>query len=386
MKELELYLHIPFCVRKCEYCDFLSAPATLSEQISYGENLIKEIKQRAAYHRDARVSSIFFGGGTPSLLPGELIARLMEALQQQFSLQPDAEITMECNPGTLTADKVRMMKAAGINRLSLGLQSADNGELRLLGRIHTWEDFLRSYDLASDAGVSIIFVELMSALPGQTAKSWERTLEAVTALEPEHISAYSLIIEEGTPFYHRYREDEERRDRGETPMLLPAEEEERAMYAMTEAFLAQRGYGRYEISNYARPGFACRHNIGYWIGTEYLGLGLGASSLIDHTRFHNTTSLSEYLANPGVRCEPQRLRRTEEMEEFLFLGLRLMAGVSIREFYRRFGVSLWSVYGEVLAELREQGLVLWEDDRLRLTAKGVDVSNAVFVRFLQDEE
>ncbi len=278
-RELELYLHVPFCVRKCAYCDFLSAPGSPARQEAYFHALQRELANfpgKDAYH----VSSVFFGGGTPSLWPGAWIGQLLEQIADAFSLDADAEISLECNPGTADAQKLRAYRAAGVNRLSLGLQSADHAELAALGRIHTWEDFQRIWEAARGAGFANINVDLMSALPGQNVTSWERTLRRVTALRPEHISAYSLIIEEGTPFFARYHEDALRREQGEQPLFLPSEEEEREMYRLTEILLGETGLRRYEISNYALPGRECRHNIGYWRGTEYAGFGLGASSLL----------------------------------------------------------------------------------------------------------
>ena len=245
MKELELYFHIPFCERKCAYCDFLSAPADPPVRISYIKKLQEEIAYYGPQFKEYQVSSIFFGGGTPTILEGYQLAAILETVKKYFHLVADAEITVECNPGTLTAGKAEKLVQAGFNRLSMGLQSADDRELQLLGRIHNFAQFLESYDLARKAGFENINVDLMSALPGQTLKSWQNTLQKVTALRPEHISAYSLIIEEGTPFYERFAEDEQIREEGGHPRLLPEEDVERQMYELTEAFLHTKGYERY---------------------------------------------------------------------------------------------------------------------------------------------
>ena len=383
MKELELYLHIPFCERKCAYCDFLSAPADLPVRISYIKKLQEEIAYYGAQYGEYQVSSIFFGGGTPTILEGYQLAAILETVKEHFNITTDAEITVECNPGTLTAGKAEKLVQAGFNRLSMGLQSADDRELQLLGRIHNFAQFLESYDLARKAGFRNINVDLMSALPGQTLKSWQDTLQKVTALRPEHISAYSLIIEEGTPFYERFAEDERIREEGGHPRLLPEEDVERQMYELTETFLHTKGYERYEISNYAKPGYECRHNCGYWIRKDYLGLGLGASSLVEHQRFQNTSELKTYLEQEySPQCEGQHERIAEtiqlqeetgltqtghhihietldkksEMEEFMFLGLRLMAGISRQQFEKKFQVTLNSVYGEVLRKLKGEQL------------------------------
>lgn len=389
MIDLELYIHIPFCVRKCAYCDFLSFPAPRRVQESYRDALFHEIEQFADMQKEQpshvqkyRVVTVFFGGGTPSLLPGGWIGDLLALLRARFSFAPGAEITVECNPGTADEQKLAAYRKAGVNRLSLGLQSADDKELAALGRIHTWADFGRTYELARQAGFSNINVDLMSALPGQTVSSWEKTLRRVLALEPEHISAYSLIIEEGTPFYEKYAADAARRDDGETPQFLPSEEEERQMYELTETLLSQAGLYRYEISNYARPGFACRHNIGYWRGVSYAGFGLGASSLLDGVRYRNPESLDAYLAGDFSGRESHALTRAEQMEECMFLGLRLMQGVEERDFAARFGQSIDEVYGPVIRRQQSLGLLERENGYVRLTSKGVDLSNAVMAEFL----
>lgn len=409
MKELELYLHIPFCERKCAYCDFLSAPADLPVRISYIKKLQEEIAYYGAQYGEYQVSSIFFGGGTPTILEGYQLAAILETVKDHFNITTDAEITVECNPGTLTAGKAEKLVQAGFNRLSMGLQSADDRELQLLGRIHNFAQFLESYDLARKAGFQNINVDLMSALPGQTLKSWQDTLQKVTALRPEHISAYSLIIEEGTPFYERFAEDERIREEGGHPRLLPEEDVERQMYELTETFLQIKGYERYEISNYAKPGYECRHNCGYWIRKDYLGLGLGASSLVEHQRFQNTSDLKTYLEQEySPQCEGQDERIAEtiqlqeetgltqtghhihietldkksEMEEFMFLGLRLMAGISRQQFQDTFRVTLESVYGEVLRKLKGEQLIEEVAGYVRLTEHGIDVSNYVLAEFL----
>lgn len=409
MKELELYLHIPFCERKCAYCDFLSAPADLPVRISYIKKLQEEIAYYGAQYGEYQVSSIFFGGGTPTILEGYQLAAILETVKEHFNITTDAEITVECNPGTLTAGKAEKLVQAGFNRLSMGLQSADDRELQLLGRIHNFAQFLESYDLARKAGFRNINVDLMSALPGQTLKSWQDTLQKVTALRPEHISAYSLIIEEGTPFYERFAEDERIREEGGHPRLLPEEDVERQMYELTETFLQIKGYERYEISNYAKPGYECRHNCGYWIRKDYLGLGLGASSLVEHQRFQNTSDLKTYLeqeyssqcggqyeriaetiqlqaetglTQTGHHIHIEILDKKSEMEEFMFLGLRLMAGISRQQFEKKFQVTLNSVYGEVLRKLKGEQLIEEVAGYVRLTEHGIDVSNYVLAEFL----
>lgn len=382
MKQMGLYLHIPFCVRKCAYCDFLSAPADEAVREAYVQRLIQEMKVSSGPYAGFSVNTVFFGGGTPSILSAGQLARLLVAVHENFYLGPGAEITVECNPGTLSFEKAVALREGGANRLSLGLQSAKDSELKALGRIHTFREFLESFCLARRAGFANINVDLMSALPGQTPQSWEETLRTVSGLRPEHISAYSLIIEETTPFWERYHSDEEARSRGETPKNLPSEEEERAMYESTEAILSTYGYHRYEISNYARSGFECRHNIGCWTRENYLGLGIGAASLIENVRFSNTASLSEYLNQPFHTVNTEVLSKEDRMEEFMFLGLRLIRGVSAADFHNQFGQAIEEVYGAVIREFTGKGLLQTEGNRIALTKKGLNLANTVFAAFL----
>lgn len=384
-KSLELYVHIPFCVRKCEYCDFLSAPAGADTQQEYVRNLLLEIEQKGVRCTDYEVTTIFFGGGTPSILKAGWIADILDAIHRNFKVRKDAEITIECNPGTLTFEKLSIYKSAGINRISVGLQSASDAELRELGRIHTYEDFLRSYDLIRKKGFSNVNIDLMAALPGQTLKSYEQTLRRVLALKPEHISAYSLIIEEGTPFYEKYEADELLREKGEKPQMLPSEETERLMYERTKELLLEHGYERYEISNYARRGYACRHNIGYWRRENYLGFGLGSASLLENERFHNTTDLTDYLGGDYLAYEQEKLDKKSQMEEFMFLGLRMTDGISTECFRQTFGLTVELVYGPVLEQQIADQLLRKEDGRIFLTERGLDVSNYVMAQFLLDK-
>lgn len=388
--ELELYIHIPFCVRKCAYCDFLSFPCEESVRETYVRALISQIRSQQPC--DDTVISLFIGGGTPSVLEAQQLVRILDAARSAWHFAPDAEITIECNPGTADEEKLRAFRQMGINRLSLGLQSADDRELKELGRIHTMAEFLRTYESARHSGFQNINVDLMSSLPGQSLASWQHTLERVAMLRPEHISAYSLIIEEGTPFYERYREDEERRERGEAPLLLPDEETERQMYALTGAFLKEKGYERYEISNYALPGYESRHNTGYWIRRPYIGLGLGASSLYAHKRWKNTENLSEYLDcylnGEGEACtEEEVLSESEEREETMFLGLRLMRGVSVQDYQARFGDDPLVRYAAQIEKGQRLGLIApidKKDPHIRLTEQGIDVSNQVMAEFMED--
>ena len=375
---MELYLHMPFCVRKCAYCDFLSFPTDQETQNLYTRRLREDIAAMGKKYGDIPVDTIFIGGGTPSVPDSALIVGIMEHVRKAFHVAEGAEISMEANPGTVTREKLTDYRRAGINRLSFGLQSANDRELKLLGRIHTWAEFLESFHLARECGFTNINIDLMSALPGQTRESWKDTLKRVTDLNPEHISAYSLIIEDGTPFGEKYGSEEGRK-------LLPDEDSEREMYHETKRFLQDCGYERYEISNYAKPGRACRHNIGYWTGLPYLGLGLGASSYMDGCRFAVNSDMKQYLEEkPGMFTDVEKLTKKDMEEEFFYVGLRMTAGVSLPEFERRFGVSAKDVYPGLMEMFVEEKAAVFQGDRFVLTDYGLDVSNYIMAQFLQD--
>lgn len=379
---ISLYLHIPFCVKKCHYCDFLSFPGcSLSRQAEYVDAMIQEIHAYREAAEDYEVKTIFLGGGTPSLLEKELVERLFHELYSVWRAAPETEITIEANPGTLSREKLIGYHMIGINRLSLGLQSTIAQELATIGRIHNYEQFLANYYLAREAGFDNINIDIMSALPGQTLISYGKTLERILKLQPEHISSYSLILEEGTDFW----------ENAEIERALPSEQTERIMYHYTKKCLQNAGYERYEISNYAKPGYACLHNQVYWTGGEYLGLGLGAASYWKGARFSNTPDMEEYMENCSRaritenRKEIVTATQKSRMEEYMFLGLRMIRGVSIREFERRFGIPMNRIYGTVIRSYIEQGLLKIEQDRLMLTERGIDVSNSVMADFLLEE-
>lgn len=375
---MELYLHMPFCVRKCAYCDFLSFPSGAKTQRMYAKRLMEDIGVMGKRYGEIPVETIFIGGGTPSVPDSGLIVEIMEHVRHAFHVADGAEISMEANPGTVTREKLTDYRKAGINRLSFGLQSANDRELKLLGRIHTWAEFLESFTLARECGFANLNIDLMSALPGQTCESWKETLSRVTDLDPEHISAYSLIIEEGTPFGERYGSEEGRK-------LLPDEDSEREMYHETKRFLKDCGYERYEISNYAKPGRECCHNIGYWTGVPYLGLGLGASSYLDGCRFTVNPDMKQYLEEkPGMFTDIEKLTKKDMEEEFFYVGLRMTAGVSLSEFERRFGISAKEVYPGLMETFVKEKAARFEGDRFVLTDYGLDVSNYIMAQFLQD--
>ena len=373
MQALGVYIHIPFCVQKCVYCDFLSAPATKERQQTYMDALKREIVEEAKNYSDYVIETVFFGGGTPSILEAEDIAECLWLLKEYYSMSRDAEITLEMNPGTASREKLEGLKKAGVNRLSIGLQSAQNEELKLLGRIHTWEEFLHTYEMAREAGFTNINIDLMSALPGQSMKTWENTLNKILELEPEHISAYSLIIEEGTVLY----------DRLEQYPPIPSEEEDRAMYQRTKQLLSENGYERYEISNYAKKGFESRHNTLYWGRKAYVGFGLGASSMVADRRWSNTGDMASYLGtNIDKKEDIHTLTKEECMEEYMFLGLRMMKGVSVQGFFDCFGRDMEDVYGKVIEKWIKEGFLQKNGDRICLTDKGIDVSNVILAEFL----
>lgn len=389
-RPLELYIHIPFCARKCLYCDFLSFRTLAAVHEEYTAQLIREIRAQGSCCGDYQVQTIFIGGGTPSIMDPCLIRDIMQAVGESFEVHEKAEITIEVNPGTLLQNKLHIYRSCGINRVSIGLQSADNGELKELGRIHSFEEFLKSFQCARMAGFTEINIDLISGIPGQSLDSWKNTLKKVAMLKPEHISAYSLIIEEGTPYWERYGG----RMAGKRSWLpLPDEDTVDHMDHLTRTLLQEQGYGRYEISNYAKPGHECRHNIGYWTEVPYLGLGLGSSSYMAGERFSNERDMNTYLSldfetDGGIRGLEalhgpiQVLTREERMEEFMFLGLRMTRGISEIDFVSMFGVKLETVYGPVLSRLKANGLIRQEGVWYSLTEWGMDVSNFVLSEFL----
>ena len=378
-KELGLYVHIPFCVKKCGYCDFLSWCGTSEEKETYVQALLKEIESYREFARGYRVSTVFVGGGTPSVLEAGQMEGVLGNIQEVFELEKKPEITLEMNPGTVTEEKLQCYKENGVNRLSIGLQSVKNEKLEVLGRIHSYEEFLESYELARKAGFTNISVDLISSIPGQKLGEWKEELAALSALSPEHISVYQLIIEAETPFYEKYAEHEE---------LLPDEEESREIYLWTGSFLKEQGYEQYEISNYAKPGKESRHNLKYWERGDYLGLGLGAASMVRNIRMSNTKDMKTYLERCGqpktMREDVQFLEEARQMEEFMFLGLRKTRGVSRKEFRRIFGQEMDMVYEKALHKCLENGMLKEHKDRVYLSEEGVLLSNAVLSEFLFD--
>ena len=373
MGTLGLYFHIPFCLAKCAYCDFCSFPATDEDlRHRYARALIRELAARAEGLGRRTVDTVFFGGGTPTLLSPRDLCAILDEVRACFALTPDAEITVECNPKTADLDALRALRAGGVNRLSIGMQSANDEELAALGRAHRQEDLLRAVQDARAAGFENINLDLMFGIPHQTEKSFARTLSEAISLAPAHLSVYSLQIEPGTPFY-------ENRDK----LPLPSEDDEAALSAMLHATLRAAGYERYEISNWAKAGRECRHNLRYWRMQDYLGLGIASHSLIGNERFYNRESLTDYLTDPlSLREREEMLSDAEREFEYVMLGLRLGCGIGEDEFRAAFGYGFFEKYGARLGAYLAAGLAVFDGARTRLTDGGMAVSNALLAEIL----
>ena len=363
-KPIGLYVHIPFCVRKCSYCDFCSYPESgisPDKRAAYIKALLSEIR---GYERTERicVDTVFFGGGTPSLLEPVELEMILNEIRSVFSVLPSAEITLEANPGTITERKLVSYKSLGVNRLSIGVQSIHDNELKKLGRIHSREDFLAGYRMARAAGFDNVSVDLMYGIPEQTVSSFEKTLDTVIALSPEHISAYGLIVEEGTPFYTM-------RDN----LMLPDEDAECDMYELAASKLSAAGYSHYEISNYAKEGRASRHNLHYWRRDEYVGVGVAAHSYFDDVRYSNPESMDDYL-NGGLS---QRDEDVDGSFEKAMLALRLAEGLSLSEYEKEFSHSFTEGREASISRYVSLGYMTLNGDRLALTDSGMYVSNAI---------
>ncbi len=360
-----LYIHIPFCVRKCAYCDFCSFGDADEDTVSrYSDALVSEISSYK--DRELTLDTVFFGGGTPSLLTPDNFGKIIRAVKDSFQLSADTEITLEANPKTLDSEKLSEYVSQGVNRISLGLQSIHENELKILGRIHSYEEFLETYRLCREAGIDNINVDLMYGVPEQTESSFEETLKAVIALSPEHISVYGLILEEGTPLY-----------KSRELLTFPKEDEEYRMYLLADKLLEGAGYSHYEISNYARSGRKSRHNLKYWRCKEYIGVGVAAHSYIDGARFGRGSSLSEYLLGKREYFNKEYIDKDGEALERIMLGLRLSEGISLRDYKLEFGIDLAEKYSQKLDTLKTYGYVVISDGRLALTKEGFYISNYI---------
>lgn len=407
--ELGIYIHIPFCVHKCIYCDFLSSPAYVHTRKQYvralineiyltregkcANKLIKNVSQGdgagdIASENGHIVTSIFIGGGTPSAIDAEDISDILDAVRKNYNVSDKAEITIECNPGTMDKKKAVIYRKAGINRISFGLQSTDNNELRMLGRIHTYEQFMESYKIAREAGFDNINIDLMSALPGQTMESFKAVLEKALSLGAEHISVYSLIVEEGTRLS----------DNIDSFPPIPSDDEDRQMYYMTKEMLSSYGYEQYEISNYAQKGYECKHNLKYWERCDYLGFGIGAASLYGGRRYTNISDIGRYMDVLAeitnaldksyvnellqIRTDMEELSKEDEMSEYMFLGLRKTKGIDITDFKEEFGTDIKDIFGEAIEDNIARGLLIHDGNCLYLSKRGIDISNTVMSDFI----
>ena len=381
---MEVYLHIPFCRRKCAYCDFASCAGRVEWMEAYCDAVKKEIRKQARICEGMPVTSVYIGGGTPSVLPANLMGELLHHLFDSYALQPGAEVTCEANPGTLTKEFLQVLRHHGVNRLSLGVQAYQAHLLKLLGRIHRWGNVEESVRMTREAGFTNLNLDLMFGLPGQTLEEWRETVQEALKLLPEHLSMYGLILEKGTPLHDMVTEG---------TYSLPAEEIERIMYDDACKAAKQAGFEQYEISNFALPGQECRHNLGYWQGAYYLGLGSAAHSCMPcdkqkaaYVRFGNTPDLEAYIQamNDGSEAayEYEYVTNMEAEFETLMLGLRVMKGVSQEDFLNRHGRELEAAFGPRIKVLIQKGLLEYRDNHLRLTRRGMDVQNAVLVELM----
>ena len=376
MDKISLYIHIPFCAQKCLYCDFPSFARKDHLRKAYIEALNKEIISLREKHNNLEINTIFIGGGTPSVLEADELECLLKEVAK-LNMAKDIEYSMECNPGNLTEEKLEVMKNYGVNRISMGLQAKQDNLLKGLGRIHNYKTFKENFLLAKKVGFNNINVDLMFGLPNQRLNEWEETLREIISLEPAHISAYSLIIEEGTAFYNLYENDK---------LKLPTEEEERKMYHLAKKILEENGFNQYEISNYAKEGKECRHNLAYWNMDNWIGVGSAAASYINGKRIKNISSVEEYINSINEKGEAVEEiinnSKNDNMEEFMFMGLRKINGIDENEFKNRFSMNINDVYGEILNKYIGEGLLIRESGRIFLSEKGIEISNIIMADFL----
>ncbi|MDK0613599.1 radical SAM family heme chaperone HemW [Clostridium perfringens] len=376
MDKISLYIHIPFCAQKCLYCDFPSFARKDHLRKAYIEALNKEIISLREKHNNLEINTIFIGGGTPSVLEADELECLLKEVAK-LNMAKDIEYSMECNPGNLTEEKLEVMKKYGVNRISMGLQAKQDNLLKGLGRIHNYKTFKENFLLAKKVGFNNINVDLMFGLPNQRLNEWEETLREIISLEPAHISAYSLIIEEGTAFYNLYENDK---------LKLPTEEEERKMYHLAKKILEENGFNQYEISNYAKEGKECRHNLAYWNMDNWIGVGSASASYIDGKRIKNISSVEKYINSINDKGEAVEEiinnSKNDNMEEFVFMGLRKINGIDENEFKKRFSMNINDVYGEILNKYIGEGLLIRESGRIFLSEKGIEISNIIMADFL----
>ena len=378
-QEIGIYIHIPFCKSKCYYCDFLSFADKNELQERYIKCVRKEIVDKHSIKDTYIIKTIYIGGGTPSVIKPQLIESILKTIRQNYKIKSDAEITIEVNPGTVDREKLEMYKKCGINRLSIGLQAAQDNILKLIGRIHTFEDFISTYKTARDVGFNNINIDLMIGLPSQTMNDVEDSIKKVLYFRPEHLSVYSLMLEDNT----KLKEIVERKI-----VELPSEEEERKMYCFVKKTLKDCGYRQYEISNYAKPGLESKHNLDCWRQNEYLGFGVNASSFIKGQRFSNISNIEEYMENIEKNKLEKNIILEEDLnnenmkKEYMMLGLRTIDGINITKFQRKFGTNPIMDFCFQLDKLVKEDLIIVEDDDIKLTDKGLDFANLVWEEFV----
>ena len=377
---ISVYIHIPFCVKKCAYCDFASYSGCMNRMDAYVDAVCREIRAQAAFFGKRRVKSVFFGGGTPTLMKGEQVQRVMDALRTHFYIEETAEISMEGNPGTLLPERLNAYRKAGVNRLSIGVQSMDDRLLAAIGRIHSSAQAAEAVRMVRDAGFDNLNLDLMYGLPGQTQDSWRKTLEAALALEPEHLSCYSLILEEGTALHDAVQEG--------TCAPLPDEDTMDALDAITRQMLEATGYARYEVSNWAKPGRQCRHNIVYWECEPYLGVGAAAHGEMDGNRIEHTADIDEYIEIcENIAClnrSEGNNTREDRMFERAMMGLRMVRGMNAQRFAQDFGATPQDVWKQTIPRMTQAGLMELQGERLALTTRGMDVMNGVLTQMMDE--
>lgn len=374
---LGLYVHIPFCVSKCNYCDFNSYKIDKNSKERYLRDLKKEINLYRQDIQKEEITSIFLGGGTPSILTGEEIKFIFKQIKDNFKIKKNAEISIECNPGTLNKEKLIAMKEAGINRISIGLQAVQDYHLSSIGRIHTYNEFEKNYKEAMELGFENINVDLMYALPNQKFKEWKESLQKIVALNPSHISAYSLILEEGTKLYEMYENNE---------FKMIDENTDMQMYNYTINYLKENGYNQYEISNYAKSGLECQHNILYWKCDHYIGIGAGASGYLKDHRYNNVEDLQDYHEKINKNEKPieniENLSVEDKIQEKIFMGLRMNEGIKFEDFKKQFNLDFKEKYCEIIKELEDSKLINQTIAGFSLTQRGREISNSIFIKFI----
>lgn len=379
MSNLELYIHIPFCEKKCNYCDFVSFHANYDVVNKYINKLLSEIELKKYLANDYQICSIYIGGGTPSFIDSKYINFIMESIQNNYNVANNAEISIEVNPNSVTEEKIKSYFNSGINRLSIGLQSTIEDELRTLGRVHTYNDFLNAYNLAVHSGFKNINVDLINGIPGQTPESYKKTLKLVLMLNIKHISIYNLIIEDGTPFKTMLANNE---------IQLPLESDILLMDKITKELTEYYRLNRYEISNYAKSGFECRHNLGYWSDVPYIGFGLNSSSYIYNTRFKNKTNFNDYMSldytgymistNQNSYYDDVKIIDTKDhINEYVMLGFRKTSGINVNDFYKTFNKKFEDLFGTALKIYQGMGMINKKADNYFMTDEGLNVSNSI---------